>query len=240
MKRYSILILAAAFSMLATSCGKQAGSSMPETPVKFYDTALFMLREFILEGPDSNLGFTNFDELNDIRIDTTKGINIYYALEDSLVNDSAYTAQHLLKMGRMIYPIYYHDQLRSAVTYDTTPYGWRPTVFENSSIISPIIAAMEKGGQGAADSATYAIYVAPFIHQKIAAVHTTQGDYILPTNSLKQSMGEDYPNSGDTAKLAPVKKEDFFKAMRQHMLKVHARRKEKNGKAVPGKSNTKN
>src|SRR5579872_6211866 len=51
-----------------------------------------LLREFILEGPDSNLGFTNFDELNDIRIDTTKGINIYYALEDSLLKDSAYTA----------------------------------------------------------------------------------------------------------------------------------------------------
>ena len=50
------------------------------------------------------------------------------------------------------------------------------------------------------------------------------GDYVLPTNDLKRTMGENYPNPND-AELKPIKKEDFFEGLKKHLQK---KLKEKN------------
>lgn len=214
-----------ALVLIASVSRTKESSSLPAKPVNIYDTALFMLREFITEGPDSNLGFRNFEELNDIRIDTSLGISFYYSMESRLLADSTHLACHLVKMGRKIFPVFYHDQLRSAVTFDTTPYGWRPVIFDDADVIRPILANMKSSGFGGSDSVVYALYMMEYLHQEIAAKQTAQGDSVLPTPTIETSLAGYYPRKRGRSEFAPIGRDEFFSAVRLHRLKVHAERR---------------
>jgi hypothetical protein len=224
MKYYFFFIIFAAglCAVLASSCAKKVS----DKPLTIYDTSLLMLAEFIKEGPDSNLGFSNFDELDHIHLG--RPINVYRLLEDSLVTDlkdtlvgteSLHADHHLILEGRKIFPVFYLEKLRSAITFDTTPFGWRPTYFDDSNVFREIQAdevalkdSLEK------DSTEYGVMVAPSIQDYIALKRTKKGDYILPRKELSIQMQENYPSSGQNA-FAPIKKSDFYEGLRKHILK---------------------
>ena len=226
MKHCAQFFLAAMLCMtFVTSCEKK--SEAPKNSHAIYDTAIWMLKEFVIEGQDSNLGFSNFDELNDINIREDQGIDLYYLIEDSLLNSTNRIDHHLLKMGRRIYPVYYHHHLRSAITFDTTPFGWRPSVFDDSNVIASYIA----DSNASADSTvSHGAIFSPSIHNHIIFRRTKNGDFILPTKELRREMAEDYPQGLNQAELSPVSSDDFFKGLKQHVLKVHKHRKAKRRK----------
>ncbi|MDP4237648.1 MAG: hypothetical protein Q8919_14485, partial [Bacteroidota bacterium] len=185
MIRYFPLLLAAVLcAALASSCGSQHHNDRPLT---IYDTAVLMLKEFVREGPDTNLGIKNFDELDHLILRRDYGVQVYLLLEDSLVADDSviHIDHHMLKMGRRIYPVFYHNQLRSTITFDSTPKGWHPTVFDDSNVFVEIqeaeaqltstimatdvkaaIAKMEQA-DSAKDSTAHAVLVAPSLHDYV-------------------------------------------------------------------------
>ncbi|MEP7233846.1 MAG: hypothetical protein ABI778_01000, partial [Ignavibacteriota bacterium] len=186
-----------------------------------YDTAVMMLREFIREGNDSNLGFKNFDELDSAYLKIDEGINVYYLIEDSLLRSTNPLDSHLVKLGRRIFPVYYHDQLRSAITFDTTRTGWRPAVFDAGDIIAPYIAQKILIATAEEVAKSFFLVEAPFVHNDLIFEHDSTGDHVLPTTELKRELGSDYPTTAPMALIKPIDKNDFLDHLKQHMRKVH-------------------
>src|SRR6188768_3842210 len=101
-----------------------------------FDTALMMLQEFVEEGQDTNLGFSDINEFDLAWIDTTRGINLYYLREDSLLRSGMPIDSHMVNLHRRIYPVFVGDSLRSAITFQRTPFGWQPVSFDDGNIIA--------------------------------------------------------------------------------------------------------
>lgn len=226
MKYVAPLFLAAVLcTSFLTSCIKK--SEAPKNSHAIYDTALWMLKEFIIEGKDSNLGFSNFDELNDMNLREDQGIDLYYLIEDSLMNSTNPIDHYLLHMGRRIFPVYYHHQLRSAITFDTTVDGWRPSAFDDSNIIASYIADSNALGD---PTVSHGAILSPSIHNHIIFRRTKTGSFILPTQELRREMAEHYPQGLNNAELSPVPSDDFFRGLKEHVKKVHKNRKPKRAK----------
>lgn len=216
MKRYTPFFFAALVGMFfITNQYVKTPERHSSTQLTIYDTAVLMLAEFITQSNDSNLGFKNFDELQEAYIDPTQGINVYYGLEDSLMKDSVRGDLLLLNFGRTIYPVYYHGQLRSAITFDSTIRGWHPCIWEDSNVISSCVA---DSGWGKSGNNRYSIIRMPSLHSFVAMRTNAAGEHILPTKELRTELREHYPQRVNTPELSPINKTDFVIAVRNRLL----------------------
>lgn len=129
MRRY-VILLWASFAFFLSACSSKPA---PQTTQTVYDTALAILRDFVVQG-DRALGFTSADSMKGAYIDTTQGIPIVFAREDSLVQNglapSTFTLEH-----RIVFPVYAGGQIHSAITFDSVfqEHRIQPVSFEDGS-----------------------------------------------------------------------------------------------------------
>ena len=221
MKKYASFFLAAALgTFLVLSSRKHEGHIISDKPLTIYDTAVMMLKEFIIEGQDSNLGFKNFAELDEAELRVSDSIRVYYLLEDSLLQNKSPLDSQLVRLNRCIFPVYYHNQLRSSITFDLTKHGWKPVIFDDSNVIAPYIKKKHDPPTAAVIVREFAVVEAPFVHNDLIIERDNTGDHILPTKELRREMGADLPAPGGMMDLTPVGKNEFVKDLQQHMHKV--------------------
>ena len=116
--------------------------------------------------------------------------------------------------------MYAGNELRSAITFDSTPSGWKPVIFENAEEIDEYIADRHKPGDPSEGSLHYEYIMTPFIHSDIILRADTKGAHILRTHELESEVAEDLP-SPLGANAAKIEKAAFVAGLKQHMLKVH-------------------
>jgi hypothetical protein len=222
MKKFTPLLLTGLFaSAILASCTKQ--DSHAGKTLTIYDTALMMFHEFVAESNDTNLGFSNADEVLKAHIAIDSGISMYIlgkGLKLKEQGDSQELDLHIMmqKLSRMLYPVYVGNVLHAAITFDSTTEGWRPVMFENANVLIPYLLNMQLPSQLGQAWKNYYFVSSPDLHSNITIRHDSGGDYVLPTNDLKRTMAENYPNPNDTD-LKPIKKEDFFEGLKKHIAK---------------------
>ena len=197
----------------------------PKHPVKMpegstiYDTALMMLSEFVHDGQDTNLGFSDIDEVDLAWIDTSRGINLYYMREDSLLRSGMPIDSHLVDLHRRIYPVYVGNSLRSAITFQRTHAGWQPVSFDDSNIIVTALKGLPAGPQQNKDTSIILIE-APFVEVKLVLDHSDTGSSFIPTAELLAVIGKETPL--DTAK-PNINMEDslFLSGLKTHVQYRH-------------------
>jgi hypothetical protein len=212
-KHTVFLAAAVALAFMLSSIFKPVKPAPPQQTI--FDTALMMLKEFIVIGNDSNLGFKNFDELATATIRLDEGIDVYYLREDSLLAGKRTFEEELIPMGRKIYPVYAGNQLRSAITFTQTPSGWKPANFENAQEIDEYIADRHATTD---PSKKYTYIVMPFIHSDIVMKNTAAKEQFLTTPELQVEAGADIPS----ANISPaIERDDFVTGLVTHMKKLH-------------------
>jgi hypothetical protein len=183
-----------------------------------YDTALAMLKEFVTECNDSNLGFSDFTELKYARIDTTKGIDLYYLREDSLLQSGLPIDSQLIDLHRRLYPVFVRDSLRSTITFQRTRFGWKPVAFDDGNIITEAIKKFP--AQPGPENETVMLIEAPFVETELVREHSSTHNYFTPTPELLDVVGPETPL--DTAKPhVHIDESLFLAALKTHLQYLH-------------------
>ncbi|MDP4219021.1 MAG: hypothetical protein Q8896_01155 [Bacteroidota bacterium] len=186
-----------------------------------YDTAIYMLQDFVIDDSDWNLGFSSRQEVMKARIDTSGGgIDFYYMRKDSLLAGKLSVDTLLIKLHRRVYPVFVDSVLHAAITFDSTRNGWQPVMFDDSNIISACIADRRKQPNPHEGRHTYSIVLTPFIHLELVVEHDSTGNHVLVTAALRTEMGKDLPGGGAAADLTPISEEVFVDSLRHHMMKL--------------------
>ena len=218
MKNYPKYIAAVLlFSLAAGSCSKK-NSDHPviQGPDSIYEVAVKMLAEFIREGPDSNLGIRNFDELDSLKLRKDLGIHLYYMFEGSRMGDQLPIDSQLVKLHRMIFPVFYHDSLRASITFDNTEGGWHAVVFDGPGILQPYIAGMLDQKDTCKDSTTYMLVTLPALNTNVLVRKNCTGQFDIPTVMLAKAMGPYFPNTGKKDMFAPIPSNIFIDSLRAY------------------------
>jgi hypothetical protein len=220
MKRNTSLYLTAGFGIVfvITSMNKPAKPD-PQPVQTVFDTALMMLKEFIVEGNDSNLGFHNFDELDSSSIRQDEAIDEYYLREDTLLSSAKSFEQELIPVGRKIYPVYAGNNLRSAITFQSTPGGWKPIIFANAQEIDKYIA--DRHSASDTSKRIYSYIMMPFIHSDVILRKSTKSAAILRTHELEVEEGEDLPPPVTANDGLMIDEGKFVTGLIHHMKTVH-------------------
>ncbi len=227
MKRYSSFFLVAAIGSVLFLSQFKHTPEKPDRPLTIYDTAVKMLKEFIIQANDTNLGFSaaQFAQLDEAQIHVDEGVNIFYLIQDSLIKSKNPLDSHLVSLGRRIFPVYYRDSLRSTITFDTSSTGWSPVIFDDSNIIAPFVRDHRHAPKPGEGNHTYKMVMAPSIHDVVIIERDSLGDHILPTKELKLEMGEDYPGKMPLADIRPIGKQAFIDSLKHHVLKLLGKRR---------------
>jgi hypothetical protein len=193
---------------------------MPEGST-IYDTAVMMLREFVRDGQDTNLGFSDIDEVDLAWIDTTRGINMYYLREDSLLRSGMPMDSHLIDLHRRIYPIYVGNSLRSAVTFQRTSFGWQPVSFDDSNIIATAINSLPN--QPDPDGELPLIIIeAPFVQTQLVRKKDSSGTHFIASLELERVMGKSLPLTEIGAPKKHHKERSFLSGLKKYSSQVNA------------------
>lgn len=167
----------------------------PQPTTTVYDTAVWMLQEFVIKNQDWDLGFSDSAEVMKARIAINEGIDVYYLQEDSLLKSKLPIDSQLVKLGRRIYPVYVGGKLKASITFDSTPKGWRPVIFDDSNIVAAYVR--DRALSIAAHAMIRHIYKlveAPFIETElILHEDTVSGTHVVPSQSIRTEFGASMP-----------------------------------------------
>jgi hypothetical protein len=141
LKRLLVLLPAAVVIAGAVLLLPKSGPFVPAKSQRtVYDTSLTILKGFVAAG-DRRLGFADTNEMRGAWIDTSNGVPLYYALEDSIVNSSnTNPSNDWIRLHRTMFPVYGREGfLRSAITFDSTPTGWVPVEFDEGAVLRTFV-----------------------------------------------------------------------------------------------------
>lgn len=186
-----------------------------------YDTSLLMLKEFVLECNDSNLGFSNFADLDSMRIDTNRAIRIYCLREDSLLQSDMPLDSHLVKLNRKVYPVYVHDKLRASITFQRSDFGWEPVLFSDSNIMAMALQELPAKVPAAPLTESAMIVEAPFAKTRFTRYQDEKGWHCIPTADLKKTVAKNNPIAKPKANKNQMDEADFLGGLRSHTLALH-------------------
>ena len=203
-----------------------------------YDTAILMLHEFVAESNDTNLGFSNAEEVLKAHVAVDSGMPMYILGKGiRLHKNPKDTAQYKLHMEmerlrRVIYPVYVGNVLHSAITFDSAYVDslrilyWRPVMFDAGDIFTAYQNDFETPATPAQGVRTYSYVMTPALHTHLIFRHDNTGDYIIPTKEVIREMRENFPNSANRRPFAAVRREEFFDGLDKHIQKKASQRKQ--------------
>lgn len=202
----------------------------PVTPLKassptVYENAILILKDFVMVGGDKRLGFTSEEEFDNAWIDTSKGLRIHYLQHDTMTTTLTNLDSALIALDRVIYPVFTkvggRTKLCSAITFDSTG-GWQPIVFEDSTIIAPYISHYEEL-RAHDPNFTAQIVIMPQLENYAIVTHDKEGAHVLPTVSLRVSLGNDLPANApaDVLDETPIDDSLFIVALSHRLMRAY-------------------
>lgn len=215
----AIAILTGAY-LLESPAIPQNGSTLT-----VYDTAVLILKDFVVKGGDTRLGFAGEADFEGTWLDTSKGLKVLYLRHDTMTTSMTRIDSELVALDRMIYPVFTtvngKTKLRSAITFDATG-GWHPIIFEDSTIIAPYIASHDSM-RTLDPSYTAAMVMMPQIENHVIITRGKGGTKILPNRSLRESLDIDLPDNTPTDSLhkTPMSEVEFIKALTNRLLRAY-------------------
>lgn len=225
MKRTILILLAIA---LLTGIyfleGRPAFTQNART-LSVYDTALLILKDFVVKGGDTRLGFSNEADFEGAWLDTADGLKVLYLRHDTMTTSMTRMDSELVSLDRMIYPVFTTvggvTKLRSAITFDVSG-GWHPIIFEDSSILAHYIA--NRDVIYAKDSTLEAaIVMMPQIENHAIITRGREGTKILAHESLRESLDIDVPDTApaDSLSSTPISAVEFMNALTNRLLQAY-------------------
>src|SRR5688572_13642745 len=224
MTKRTLYILATLCSIFGIYAFVQPAASQKASELSVYETSVLILKDFV-EAGDTRLGFASTEEFEWAWIDTTKGLRLRYLDHDTMTTTMTRLDTNLKALDRVIYPVFTtiggQTKLRSAITFDSSG-GVHPIVFEDSTVIAHYIADIDS--LRATDPTFMAeLVLMPQIENHAIITYGKNGANILPTRSLRRSLGSDLPGNAlaDSLNDKPIDDSLFIIGLSRRLMRAY-------------------
>ena len=125
-----LVYIAALFLLLVSPIRAQFANTLPSSGLR--DTALKMLREFVLVGGDHKVGFTPANVMQ-AYIDSLSPVTFYYIGGDSNYHSTnPHGMSILVHVNKVMYPIMINDRICGSVSFGSGHGRWTVREFQDS------------------------------------------------------------------------------------------------------------
>jgi len=222
--KHSILLLLLLISVPLFATDTVSVSQRIHTlpPKSIRDTALLMLREFVIVGGDRELGFADSAEVMQAEIDSTDPLCFYYFGEGPFLDpDEEATEEVFINMHKVIYPVKINGRLCASISFNHKLDRWKVTEFQDSSEIKTyyhtrLFAKLSQKPVG--DTNAILAYV-PALHEIVVIEGSPDSGYVTCTDVLDTVGANNYnPESLEFMNKPRIPMHEFIERFQKYRI----------------------
>jgi hypothetical protein len=200
------------FVILQGSSSAFAQIDLPSRGLR--DTALKMLREFVIDGGDDRLGFTK-ENVKRAKIDNERAMSFLTVLEDSIMV-SERKEVFLVSINKVFYPVTADRRVCGSIAFGRNESGWHIREFQDSSEINTYIHTMARlqnfGNK-------YLLAYLPSLNHFVILNESKNTVTVTSPNILDPEEANDfYPESVEFLNKPELPLAEFVHGYREHLI----------------------